>query len=183
MRTSTANPIRVDFLADADLGLPGRLGLTIAPGKKDGLTNRDLDADLRRLQEHYQADCLVSLMEEFEYRGLGIIDLATRAEELGIAVRPFPIRDVEAPPVEAMPRFLELIQAILEDVRAGKTVVIHCRGGLGRSGLVAASCLVALGRDPEEAISRVRAARPGAVESSAQEQWVEKVAEALDQDL
>ena len=35
MKTSETDPIRVDFLAAADLGLPGFLGLTLAPGKKD----------------------------------------------------------------------------------------------------------------------------------------------------
>ena len=35
MRTSETDPIRVDFLAPADLGLSGRLGLTLAPEKKD----------------------------------------------------------------------------------------------------------------------------------------------------
>ena len=179
MSASERNPIRVDFVADEHLGMPGRLGLTIAPGKKDGLANRDLDADLQRLRAHYRADTLVSLMEPFEYRHLGIEDLSERAEEIGIVVRPFPIRDVEAPPDEAMPRFLELIDAIVGDLRAGRTVVVHCRGGLGRSGVVAASCLVALGQKPDDAIERVRSARPGAVESAVQERWVGKVAEAL----
>jgi protein-tyrosine phosphatase len=56
--------------------------------------------------------------------------------------------------------------------------VIHCRGGLGRSGTVAAACLVALGHGPAEAIERVRAARPGAVESRSQEEWVRSYFEA-----
>jgi protein-tyrosine phosphatase len=181
MRTSETDPIRVDFVAPADLELPGRLGLTIAPGKRDpfGSWERDLTSDLQRLHNHYQVDCLVSLMEAPEYEALAIADLPERAEEQGISVRLFPIRDVDAPPATAMPRFLELIRGVVDDLRAGRTVVIHCRGGLGRSGLVAASCLVALGHRPEEAIKRVRAARPGAVEVLAQERWVEKVAELV----
>lgn len=181
MRTSETGPIRVDFVAQADLNLPGRLGLTIAPGKKDrwGQWDRDLDLDLRRLRDHYRVDCLASLMEAHEYRELHIADLTERAEKYGIAVHRFPIRDVDAPPAEAMTHFVELIESILGDVRAGKTVVIHCRGGLGRSGLVAASCLVRLGHSPADAIRRVRSARPGAVEVASQERWVELVAEAL----
>jgi hypothetical protein len=48
IRTSKPDPICVDFVAQADLDLPGRLGLTIAPGKKDrlGRWERDLDLDL-----------------------------------------------------------------------------------------------------------------------------------------
>ena len=44
-------------------------------------------------------------------------------------------------------------------------MVVHCRGGLGRSGLVAASVLVALGHPSGEAIRIVRVAREGALET------------------
>ena len=174
MKTSETDPIRVDFLAPADVGLPGRIGLTFAPGKKDRFRpwDRDLDADLQRLREHYKVDRLVSLMQAHEYEMLQIANLVERARAHGIAVRRFPIVDVSAPPARAMARFIRMIEAIVDDVRAGRTVVIHCRGGVGRTGLVAASCLVALGHEPGEAIRRVRSARPGAVEVEPQERWV-----------
>ena len=124
-------------------------------------------------------DRLVSLTEPPEYRLLQIADLSERASHHEIAVRRFPIADVDAPPPASMTRFLALVKAILNDVDAGKTVVIHCRGGIGRSGLVAASCLVALGHPPMKAIDRVRSARPGAVEAAVQERWVDAVAERL----
>jgi protein-tyrosine phosphatase len=181
MRTSETDPIRVDFLAPADVGLPGRIGLTFAPGKKDrfGRWHRDLNADLQRLREHYKVDRLVSLMQAYEYDKLQIAVLVARARANGIAVRRFPIRDVAAPPSRAMARFIRMIEAIVDDVHAGRTVVIHCRGGVGRTGLVAASCLVAVGHEPGEAIRRVRSARPGAVEVEQQERWVFAVADAL----
>jgi protein-tyrosine phosphatase len=78
-----------------------------------------------------------------------------------------------------MPRFQALIGQILEAARAGQTVVIHCRGGLGRTGTVAAACLVALGHAPETAIDSVRAARPGAVETPAQARWIEAYSQAI----
>jgi protein-tyrosine phosphatase len=182
MRTSETDPLRVDFLAAADLGLPGRLGLTLAPGKKDPTVewDRDLESDLERLRDHYKVDRLVSLMEPHEYRFLKIADLSERASNHGIAVCRFPIPDVDAPPATSMSSFLALVRTILNDVDAGRTVIIHCRGGIGRSGLVAASCLVALGHPPREAIELVRSARPGAVEVTVQEEWVEAVAERLE---
>ena len=54
----------------------------------------------------------------------------------------------------------------------GESVVVHCRGGLGRTGLVAARLLVELGESPVSALVRVRAARPGAVETVEQEKYV-----------
>jgi protein-tyrosine phosphatase len=174
VKTSGTSPIYVDFLDPADTGLPGRIGLTIAPGKNDGLYrwNRDLDADLQRLRDEYRCELLVSLMEAHEYVLLRIEDLFDRARAFGIETVHFPIVDVDAPTPGEMPEFAKLVERILVAARAGQTVVIHCRGGLGRSGTVAAACLVALGHQPADAIERVRSARPGAVESSSQERWV-----------
>ena len=175
-----ATPIYVDFLDQGDTGLPGRIGMTIAPGKKaDGWWDRDLDTDLKRLRDEYSCDLLVSLMEDDEYRWLQIEGLFERAATHGIAVLRFPIKDARPPRDGEMPQFHELIGQILEAARAGQTVVIHCRGGLGRTGTVAAACLVALGHPPAEAIERVRAARTGAVETPAQERWIEAYSMAI----
>ena len=62
------------------------------------------------------------------------------------------------------------MRALLRD---GKQVVVHCRGGIGRAGTVASRLLVELDvASPEEALRRVRMARPGAVETWEQEQHV-----------
>ena len=56
---------------------------------------------------------------------------------------------------------------------AGENILVHCRGGLGRAGMIAARLLVETGGvEPEVAIERVRAVRPGAIETGAQERWV-----------
>ena len=170
MLTSTQSPIRVDFVAQTAHGLPGRLGLTIAPGKRDGRWNRDLTADLRRLRDHYHVDLLVSLLEPHEYKALGIATLASAAEEAGIDVMQLPIQDVSVP--TSVAACGPTVAAMVTALEAGQTVVVHCRGGLGRSGLVAACCLVACGAEPDAAIARVREARPGAVETSEQVRFV-----------
>ena len=64
----------------------------------------------------------------------------------------------------------EQARAILS---SGGAVVCHCRGGIGRAGTIASRLLVELGvASPEEALSRVRRARPGAVETHEQERHV-----------
>src|SRR5450830_1718429 len=153
-------PIRVSFLDPADHGLQGAIGLTVAPGA------RGLDADLDHLQEHYGMKLLVSLLEPKEYERFGIAELPQRARAKGIEHVRFPIPDWSAPPAARMSDFLRLIEKIVRRVRSGDTVVIHCFAGIGRSGTVAASCLVFLGLEPGAAIARVRAVRPGAVEVS-----------------
>jgi ADP-ribosyl-[dinitrogen reductase] hydrolase len=54
-------------------------------------------------------------------------------------------------------------------LRQGGRLLLHCAGGLGRSGTIAARLLVELNEAaPEAAILAVRAARPGAIETPAQ---------------
>ncbi|MBB5233402.1 cyclin-dependent kinase inhibitor 3 family protein [Deinococcus budaensis] len=172
--TSETHPIRVDWI---DTGLwPGRLGLTFAPGKKGasviqaGVTHeRDLAADLDRLAGH-GVNVLAPLIEAHEFELLGIADYPQAAEERGLTVLPCPVRDRDVPgDLETFGAFLDELMDHLLD---GRAVVVHCRGGLGRAGLTAACLLTQAGMPPEQAVTRVRAARPGAIETAAQERFV-----------
>jgi ADP-ribosyl-[dinitrogen reductase] hydrolase len=51
-------------------------------------------------------------------------------------------------------------------------VLVHCRGGLGRAGTIAARLLIELGVEPTKAIEMVRTVRPGAIETCDQERFV-----------
>lgn len=63
-------------------------------------------------------------------------------------------------------------QTLCQALSAGDNVLVHCRGGLGRAGTVAGCLLIEMGLSQEDAIERVRQARPGAIETAAQEQYV-----------
>jgi protein-tyrosine phosphatase len=168
-RTSESHPIWVDFLPLEELEVSGRLGITFAPGKTSGRWRRDLDTDLQRLEEEYHMEVLVSLMEHTEYSDLQVPELLRRAEEQGIEVFHLPIPDGGVPLEPEADDYVTLIETIVQRLEEGQTVVVHCRGGQGRSGLVAASVLVALGRSAVEALETVRKARKGAVETPEQE--------------
>jgi predicted protein tyrosine phosphatase len=176
--TSEKSPLRVDFLPPEAVGLPGRVGITIAPGKRGPgigtLWRRDLDTDLVRLRDHFDMGLLVSLCEEPELSFLGIGNLYTRAMELGLAVEPFPIPDGGVP--ASVERAASVVSNVLDALGEGQTVVIHCRGGLGRSGLIAGCVLVARGTPAGEAMAIVRKARPGAIENRGQEAFIETFA-------
>ena len=164
--TSTQSPIRVAFVPGHLTGLPGRIGITIGPGKRDDRWQRDLDDDLSRLREAHRVDLLVSLMQPDERQALGMQALPERAAALGLEFRELPVVDGSVPD---SPAELEaLVRSIVEAAAAGRNVVVHCRGGLGRSGMAVAAVLCARGLDAEHAIAEVRRVRPGAVETEAQ---------------
>lgn len=174
MRTSQTEPIRVDFVASEALGLPGELGLTMAPGQRDAAAGwqRDLTEDLQRLRFIYRVDRLVTLLDRGdssvdEFALLGIPDLSLRVQQHGMMSDWFPIRDGGAPVM--LEKLLTLVTSLVASMRDGKTVVIHCRAGFGRSGTVAAACLIVLGASAKEAMATARRTRPGTIETVEQE--------------
>jgi len=174
-RTSETHPIEVAWV-DADVdGGGGRLGVTLAPGKKARSHtgppwDRDLDTDLDRLAQLHKVDVLVSLVEDAELGWLRIPDLVAQAEARGIAVLRLPIEDCSVPdPSKAA----QIVQAAVSMARAGLRVVFHCRGGIGRAGTLAACALRAMGAEARPAIAQVRAVRPKAVETPGQVRFVD----------
>ena len=171
-------PIHVDWIDQELLGdrLPGRLGVTILPGKRGAsarypgrVYRRDTRTDLDRLRS-LGVGLLVLLVEDRELRRWGDPDLAAHAEAAGLTVRRLPIRDGAAPPsVAAVDALLTEIDA----ARAQSDVVVACMGGVGRSGTIAACALVAAGVSPDGAIAHLREVRhPTAVETPRQVEFV-----------
>jgi ADP-ribosyl-[dinitrogen reductase] hydrolase len=172
IRTSESHPLQIGSIPVG----AGHLGLTFCPGKKGQSMygpawSRDLEADLERI-EAWGAAAVVTLMETHEFDMLGVPTLGEAVRARGLEWCHFPILDVSVPTPEAMTRWAEVsarLHALLDE---GRGVVVHCRGGLGRAGTMAALLLVERGWAGADAISEVRTVRPGAVETRAQEAWV-----------
>ena len=175
-------PIHVDWV---DQGLladrrPGRLGLTILPGKRGksvrypGLIyRRDSRTDLERLRE-LGVGLLVLLVEDWEIARWGDPALGEHAAAAGVSLLRLPIPDGEAPPSVAS---VDELLAAISAARATTDVVVACMGGIGRSATIAACALVAAGLSPDRAIAHLRDVRhPTAVETPAQAAFVDAYA-------
>ena len=60
----------------------------------------------------------------------------------------------------------------------GGRILVHCKGGLGRAGMIATRLLIERGATAGEAIAAVRRTRPGAVENAAQEGYLHRLRRA-----
>ncbi len=174
---SVISPLRIDAVAVPGTG--GVIGITECPGKNEypglGITvgpwKRDEDLDLRVILE-WQPEVMVSLVEDYEFELLGVPDLPEKILRLGFRWLHLPIPDGGVPHEP----FEEEWESAGKELRAilanGGKVLLHCGNGLGRSALVAARLLVELGMDPCPAFAAVRQARPGAILTEEQEDYV-----------
>ena len=177
-RTSENSPLRIDTIPLP--GNRGHIGMTICPGKKDQgysgtVWDRDLATDLDAIAE-WKANAVVTLLEEFELKMLGIPNLPALLVSRGIEWHHLPIRDVDIPDHHFEERWRrENGQRIKSILSGGGKVLLHCRGGIGRTGTIAAKLLVEFGFKPSDAVALVRRTRPGTIETQAQEQYVLKL--------
>jgi ADP-ribosyl-[dinitrogen reductase] hydrolase len=174
MRTSHTHPLSI-----ADIGAGpgwGKIGITFAPGKKQpdamtGAWDRDLATDLDSITA-WNAAAVVTLLEDHELDALNIAGLGQEVRRRHMERHHWPIEDAGVP----SPVFESTWEANSARVRSllqtGANVLVHCKGGRGRAGMVTARLLTEIGIPPEEAIRRVRTAREGAIETSQQEKWV-----------
>jgi protein-tyrosine phosphatase len=176
--------LRIDWLEPAQLGdaLPGRLGLTILPGKHGvsfrypgRVYRRDVRQDFALLRDA-GVEWLVLLVDDAELRTWGDTDIVSIGSSAGVTVLRHPIPDGQPPASVAE------METILGEIREGRragNVAVACMGGVGRSGTVAACALLWAGMTPDTAIATVRAVRhPTAVETAEQERFVRSFAAA-----
>lgn len=130
----------------------------------------DPDGTLLQGYLHRDIDQVVMLVEDHEARLKTGRDLRRAYEEAGLSVLYLPIIDFSVPERETCSR---VVDQVLESMSAGVNTVVHCHAGLGRTGLFAA-CLAKqiLSASGEEALTWIRRYIPGAVETRAQQDFV-----------
>lgn len=169
-RTSHTHPLQIAAVRASPSH--GRIGITFCPGKQDrfaytGAWERDLGIDLDAIAA-WGAKLVLTLVEPAELKALKVPLLGHEVKRRGIEWRHLPIADYSVPTDKFEEQWLTDGRAIREMLRRGDDVLVHCKGGLGRAGMIAARLLVELGMEPEEAIRTVRHVRRGGIETPSQ---------------
>jgi hypothetical protein len=153
-----------------EAGVPGRLAIVPMP-RGGGWLDHDLRECIRA-----GLDLIVSLLTDGEMTELSLCNETECARAVGLDFRRLPVPERSAPTLPE--RDAEtLVVALAEELRAGRSVGIHSRLGIGRSGLLATVLLVELGINAEEAIHLVSTSRGEAIpETMAQKEWIRSYA-------
>jgi protein-tyrosine phosphatase len=115
---------------------------------------------------------VVSLLTEGEIAELDLGQESALCNSQGIELIVFAIPDRGVP--ASKESLLRLLGQLGKALAEGKNVAIHCRQGIGRSGLLAACLLISSGEEAKSALERVGAARGCAVPDTLEQQkWIE----------
>lgn len=150
------------------------VGMSCSPGRRRRNVRRDLVADVIHVQQS-RFDVIFTLLEPREMRAMRISDLGATCAAHGLQWRHFAIRDKWVP--RSTSDFVDCaVYPLVELLRDGKRVLVHCNGGKGRTGLLVACALHSLRTDPRQdvsvAVRAMRASRPGMLRNPLQQVYL-----------
>ncbi|WP_347311324.1 protein-tyrosine phosphatase family protein [Defluviimonas sp. SAOS-178_SWC] len=143
----------------------GRLALCPMPGR-DGDYAGDLGAIL-----NWAPALVMTMATGPELATHGALRLSADLAARGIGWRHLPVTDFGADSAALREGWAEASAGARAHLASGRGVLAHCLGGCGRSGMAVLRLMVEAGEAPGTALARLRAARPCAVETAAQEAW------------
>jgi len=147
----------------------GRLGVAPRPRGGDWL-----DDELVTWREQ-GVDVVVSLLEHHEETELALGRESHAAQAAGLAFISFPIPDRGIPRSDQVQL---LVSSLIDQMEAGRSVVVHCRQGIGRAALIAMAALAMAGENPESSFEKIATTRGAAVpDTDDQRRWGTEFAE------
>ncbi len=126
--------------------------------------------DLGHMRE-WRPALVITLTPRSEMVAHGVEGLGQDMQERGARWVHFPIADFSVPEPEVDKGWPEVSAYARKALAGGGRVLIHCKGGCGRSGMVALRLMIEAGEAAEPALKRLRGVRPCAIETEAQMTW------------
>src|SRR5262245_37092096 len=141
----------------------GRIGMATCPGWASCSPTavsaaRDFEQDMGAIVR-WNPQLVLTLLdhdEVWEYR-VGMLPQTLAAH--GIAWQHFPMSAQGLPDEVFARQWTQAAAGLVDKLRAGSKLLVHCSDGILRSGLFAGRLLVESGCRPEDAVNRVQAAR------------------------
>ncbi|WP_282178080.1 cyclin-dependent kinase inhibitor 3 family protein [Vibrio nereis] len=150
----------------------GALVLTPCPGTKEV----DLETALTQLKQQ-GVEAIVTALDTQELASKGVSELGEKAQQLGMQWFQIEIEDDCAPGAEFMAKWQQASPALHQVIDNGGKIAMHCMGGSGRTGLLAAHLLLEKEWQLDDIVREVQALRPGAFTKPVQVDYIQQVAE------
>lgn len=148
----------------------GRLAILARPRGADWLED-EVEA-----WKEIGVDTVVSLLTQSEEVELSLTEESDFVRRSGLTFINFPIPDYSVPKSQGATR--QIVDELRDQLSRGNKVGIHCRQGIGRSSLIAACVLVALGGSSVNAFKQIERARGVSVpDTNEQRDWVASFAQ------
>jgi len=166
-------PLLIDKVAIP--GVMGQIGISSCPGLRDEYSCFDhygdsMADDLMTIR-NWGATSLVTLLDGSELHSLGVNALPRKAIAHHLLWFHLPLQNLSIPDEQFDIRWAWAGPRLCQSLREGQRIVIHCKEGIGRSGLVAARLMIELGTPPEQAINSIQKARPGSLQLYSHEKY------------
>lgn len=145
--------------------------LTPCPGTR----GVDAAAAVEQLQAAGAA-ALLTLMPSGEMASNGVGTLGELCAQRGLQWFHLPIEDDHAPAADFAAAWQAQRDAVHRLLDGGKRVAIHCKGGSGRTGLMAAQILLERGWSQDAAVAAVKAVRPNALSLPVHQEYLVQLA-------
>ncbi|MBE1285652.1 MAG: protein phosphatase [Rhodobacteraceae bacterium] len=143
----------------------GILALCQLPG-----VSGDYETDMGHIRD-WQPGLVISMTTLSEMEAAGAATLGQDVQRSASRWVHLPIEDFSAPDAEILARWPAVSHAARKALVGGGRVLVHCKGGCGRSGMVVLRLMIECGESPPKALARLRALRPCAVETPEQMSW------------
>ena len=162
-----------DYVQPKDV--KGKIFLTCFPGRSGAKVSFEEDIFLEELNNFssLNSNTVVTLVEDNEIENLCDKKFFVRKiYSHNLKWIHMPIADLKSPDHKFMDKWQTTKVLLKNDLIEGRNIVLHCMGGKGRTGTIAAILLIEFGEKYKEAIKIVREKRKGAIETKEQEEFI-----------